>query len=722
MKVQDLVIDGRPVSLGRCIGKGGEGEVFELDDGNAVKLYKKPDAAREAKVSAMVSAGLASRSELIAFPLAVARRRRGEFAGFSMRLVKGHQPLFELYSPGARKLAFPKADYRFLVRAAANIARAVGKVHESSAVIGDINHSGILVSDRAVAALIDADSFQFGDRHLCRVGVPEYTPPELQGLRLERVVRTAAHDAFGLAVVMFQLLMMGRHPFVGRYSGGEMPIERAIREHRFAYSARSDTGMRPPPGAVLLTDFPAAVGEAFELAFGRDASVRPGATVWVDRLSQLERQLRACPNRPEHFHAAAGDCPWCRMEQAVGMILFLPPSLAAAVRDVPDPGEASFDLAAVWAAIERVQLPTVAAALPALPQPPTEPSQQVKMERREALQGRAWGVLCVLAAVAVLAGFPPAWFVYVPLGWYGLARLFGSPPASSQLSSRHSAAETAYHSAVQEWRSRVGLRELETKQKALSEAKARYAGLKPELERKLADQERKRREAQLRRYLETFLIRRARIKGIGPAREAALASYGVETAADVELRALLRVPGFGEASAKPLLEWRRGLESRFVFSQQPTPADLQAAADLRRHRAHEAAQLRIKLQSGAGELLTAAATITARLRAEDPVVSRAWREWQQARVDLAHLSVPVPPPRSIPSSDGAGQTMRTPGVAPGRTPPAPMPVTRTSPRSSAGATSCPRCGSRMVKRRNRSRGNYFWGCSRYPSCRGTRSS
>tara|TARA_B100000700_G_C15060712_1_gene865552 strand:- start:1592 stop:6208 length:4617 start_codon:yes stop_codon:yes gene_type:complete len=34
---------------------------------------------------------------------------------------------------------------------------------------------------------------------------------------------------------------------------------------------------------------------------------------------------------------------------------------------------------------------------------------------------------------------------------------------------------------------------------------------------------------------------------------------------------------------------------------------------------------------------------------------------------------------------------------------------------------CPKCGSKMVKRKNRSQGNYFLGCSKFPSCRGTRS-
>lgn len=124
------------------------------------------------------------------------------------------------------------------MHAALNTARAVASVHKAGCVIGDINHSGVLISDEAKVALIDADSFQVTDgsrRHLCRVGVPEYTPPELQGINLGNVARTTNHDAFGLAVVVFQLLAMGRHPFVGAYVKGDLPLPQAIAENRFAY-------------------------------------------------------------------------------------------------------------------------------------------------------------------------------------------------------------------------------------------------------------------------------------------------------------------------------------------------------------------------------------------------------------------------------------------------------------------------------------------------------
>lgn len=36
------------------------------------------------------------------------------------------------------------------------------------------------------------------------------------------------------------------------------------------------------------------------------------------------------------------------------------------------------------------------------------------------------------------------------------------------------------------------------------------------------------------------------------------------------------------------------------------------------------------------------------------------------------------------------------------------------------STKCPRCGSKMIERTNRKTGQFFYGCSGYPKCRGTR--
>jgi DNA-binding helix-hairpin-helix protein with protein kinase domain len=124
---------------------------------------------------------------------------------------------------------------------------------------------------------IDCDSFQItsGDRTFpCPVGTPHFTPPELQGKQLRNTPRQAEHDLFGLAVLLFHLIFVGRHPFAGRYRGaGDLTVERAIAERRFAFSRdRGATRVDPPPASLLLEDIPPALGELFERAFRKGSS------------------------------------------------------------------------------------------------------------------------------------------------------------------------------------------------------------------------------------------------------------------------------------------------------------------------------------------------------------------------------------------------------------------------------------------------------------------
>ena len=263
--------------------------------GAAVKIYdSRLRIEREEKVRAMVHGGFAAQTDLVAYPREVVSDRGGNFLGFLMQLVSGYRPVHELYSPKSRQRHFPKADYRFIIRAALNVARAVGKVHQTGCVIGDLNHSGVLVARDARVALIDADSFQFrlGQKtYPCVVGVPDFLPPELHGVNLSRVIRSVEHDNFGLAVAIFLLLFMGRHPYSGRYLGPDLSIGQAIAQYKFAFSLnrQSSTGTSPPPGSLTLDVFPAPVRQAFESAFGLNPMERPSASSWIRVLTTLGR-------------------------------------------------------------------------------------------------------------------------------------------------------------------------------------------------------------------------------------------------------------------------------------------------------------------------------------------------------------------------------------------------------------------------------------------------
>ena len=323
--------NGRRLKLGARLGAGGEGSVYAAANRRncAVKLYKTPDRPQLAdKVAAMVTAGLARQSPFATFPTDVVRTEDGHFAGFIMKAIRGRRPLHDLYGPGSRKQHFPDIDYRFLARTATNIARAIASIHRTGCVIGDINPPGILVAKDATVALVDADSFQFshgGQQFLCTVGVPDYTPPELQGQSFHGVVRTQQHDAFGLAVILFQVLMMGRHPFDGVPDTGEAPLmgER-IQRRLYPHIPERPTGMQPPPGLPALTEFSGTLADLFARAFTTQGNTpRPDALQWVTALEHFEKTLRRCrTDRRHHYPHESTTCPWCQMEEQLGNQLF----------------------------------------------------------------------------------------------------------------------------------------------------------------------------------------------------------------------------------------------------------------------------------------------------------------------------------------------------------------------------------------------------------------
>lgn len=714
----------RPLPLGELVGRGGEGEVYGVAgrDDLVAKIYTGGRApAREAKIKAMLAASLASDAELVSYPNAVVLDDGGRFAGFLMRKVARAKPLHQLYKPIARKKHFPKADYRFLVHVALNVAKAVASVHRTGCVIGDVNESGVLVTETGKVALIDADSFQVewnGKRFVCEVGKPEYTAPELQNRPLKELVRTTDHDCFALAVIVFQLLWLGRHPFSGVYRGkGEMPLERAIAERRFAYSRRAGTDMSPPPGALDTGAMPASIIDLFEKAFG-PAGSRPSAEAWVAALEGLRQGLRQCLAEPTHHHpGSAPKCPWCAIRRDQGVELFPPAALPVGVAPSVPSWSDGFDIVEVWRAIERVtpppapQAPTIATGI-------SEPSERARNATGGNWGHRLWGVLAIAAAIGVLAAVPAIWPVWLGLLGFGVTRALDKPDRS-EFRRAFESADREWADAVGTWMAANGTASFDTAKADLAAAKRSYEALAAEEKQRLDEAQKARRDRQLTAWLEQFQISRSRIRGIGSSKIASLASFGIETAAEVDRARVLRVPGFGPTNSQPLFDWRRRLESRFQYDPRPNAADVQREAAIRADIAAKAAKLRLELSAGPGKLAKIAGAIARSAASPTPELVEIRRRRDQAEADLRHLKMPVPAARTI--SPVRKSTPASPTPTPRR------PTTRVGGRPTAatsGTPSCPQCSATMVRRtarRGRNAGNRFWGCSRYPACRGTRS-
>ena len=557
---------GRALALREELGRGGEGAVFALADPNlCAKIYHDPlSSDRAEKIRTMAAMRSDTLTSLAAWPLGLVTNEKAQPLGLVIPRVSGGKDVHKLYSPKSRRSEFMRADWRFLARAAANTARAFGAVHAAGCVIGDVNHGSVLVGQDATVHLIDCDSFQItaAGRHLlCEVGVETYTPPELQGLSFAGVVRSTNHDAFGLAVLIFHLLMMGRHPYSGRYFGaGDMPIAQAIQEHRFAYGARrAEVLMDRPPGAPTLDLLGPDIAALFERAFSRAvvSGGRPTQREWIAGLPALEHDLVQCAANQAHWRLRGQSaCPWCKLEGATGLVLF--PIVFQATTQ-----HASLDLDALLRQVAAMRHP---GPTPVMPTPSVEASSEAKaLRKHNDKRNMASFAAALLGLISVMAtGFAPAAFVIAPIVFFVIRAAMDKKSEIAHFRAALSDADRNRQVALAEWERYAGARKFEVKQKEMSQAIQAVKAISELRARKLDQLNAEKRRLQLHAFLDRFSIESAKISGVGAGRKTQLASSNVETAADITPESI-RIPGFGPSTQGKLLSWRTELEKRFVF-------------------------------------------------------------------------------------------------------------------------------------------------------------
>ncbi|MGH3830012.1 MAG: hypothetical protein ACRDRS_06095 [Pseudonocardiaceae bacterium] len=509
-----------------------------------------------------------------AWPSGLVLDEKGRARGLLLPVVEHGKDIHHLYTPSSRRKHFPTADWRFLVHVSGNVARAFAAVHALGLVIGDVNPGSILALGDGTVRLIDVDSFQVpvpgGRPLLCTVAVDLFLPPELHQAPLNSVVRTPDHDAFGLAITIFQLLMLGRHPYAGRFLGaGEMPIERAIVEHRFAFGAHAaDHHMRRPPNTVGIKILPSRVAALFESAFAPPAPrrPRPSAGEWVQALDQLAAELARCRSNSAHYHPrSASPCPWCVFEQSAGVLLFGVPTTAFTQRYEHEYQQ----LVDRISAVPRPVSPTLVAATSGVVANPA--AQQAATTPRLAWGSYVLGLLLIVGGLILL----PHGGLFIFLG--AVALVFGVGARRR----RRKPWINAYRAAKSEEADAVA--ELERANRfparaaalaAANRASRLWNGLPSRRAERHRELEKNKRHEQLKQFLQAQLIESARIKTIGAGRVAMLSAYGIDTAWDIESQRVQQVPQFGPALADRLVAWRRERERAFVYDpSRPLPEE-----------------------------------------------------------------------------------------------------------------------------------------------------
>jgi DNA-binding helix-hairpin-helix protein with protein kinase domain len=625
----------RLIRVGSKIGGGGEGGVFTVDGlpDSVAKVYATPpDNRKIQKISRMVAGSSAALLRVSAWPTDLVTDSNGSVRGILMPLIASRRDVHELYTPKSRADSFPEADFRFLVHVGANVARAFAVVHEHGHVIGDVNQSSVMVGPDGTARLVDCDSFQIlsgSEVFPCDVGQPLFTPPELQGKTLRGVVRSQNHDAFGLSVLLFHLFFMGRHPFIGRYSGaGEMPPDKAIAEFRFAYGPdRRMRGMERPPGTAALEALGPAVSALFVRAFSSSNAIvgRPTAKEWIGALDALRADLQVCAGASWHqFPRSVATCPWCAIETQTGARLF-----GQKIRPTGSAGVV--DISSLWKAVIAIPDPGPDPSLPSDRAWQTPSDLDLGNSGLRATR-RGLSVVAILLGLGAWISIPgDGGFVWMILAGIVSVAIWPRVTVEERMTSERamSGAKAEWDSVLARWRRDASRSLFAGTLASLEKAKNELNSLTQERRRRMSLLEKERETLQRRKYLDRFRIDRARINKIGPGRTATLLSYGIETADDIERRKIDDIPGFGSGLIAELVQWRRMHEQNFRFNPSD-PVDPREIAALDRELDARRQALVELLRGGPDRLRHSSQELTAARKRLLPLIEAAWDAFKRA--------------------------------------------------------------------------------------------
>lgn len=581
------------------IGIGGEGKIYRIANASrkdqVAKIYHRlPDIEKQNKLLAMIKAQTDALHGVSAWPIEVLTdSKSSNICGFTMNEVSDGEPLHHFYSPAWRKQHQPHASWGSLVALTANIAAGFSVLHRMGILVGDVNPNSIRVRKNGRVTVIDTDSFQLrSNNHLykCRVGVPTFTAPELLQVisTYEGLERNLDHDRFGLSLLIFHVLFMGRHPYAGIFEQqGDDPLERHMAEYRYAYSSdHLSRGVSPPRLSVQPHQLVSSViAQCFQNDFTQSGAIRGRTTAdrWHQLLTEQRKQLTRCPQNPNHHHdSSASSCIWCALERK-GLIFFLPrhSGTGSAKERLSDTHYETESLSptdreqALWdslchaeSILTYTQPSSSLSSTTGIPSLALTDSLKARLSTQRTI--RTLSIVTALV-VPIAFGLSSSWPVVV------LLLLFGSTYTSQDISIERDRIkgaidnnQTSLQTVKASLTSNVWLREFSPAKSAAAAAWSQLNSVKREYateRRSLLSDE---RNSFITNYLSSFLLADADIPGIGKSRVATLVSFGIESAADIAPGRISSIQGFGDVLESKILAWRSSLMTRCQMPSDET--------------------------------------------------------------------------------------------------------------------------------------------------------
>jgi serine/threonine protein kinase len=337
----------KPLLIGRKLGYGALGDVYALlgaGRGYAVKIYKgNPKRglssqavanANESKVDWLIRIGLPLAANVyggkdypqLAWPANKVYDEKGHFCGFTMPEIdlSNAADLGEIMIERDRDAAHIPNHFHFRLHTARNLAFLFHRLHASGVCMIDLKPDNIkFYRDAGFVCLIDCDSFISSDRSQPHEGAfftDLYMLPEAAANGVNAAEYREEQDRFALAVVIFQMLNEGIHPFDGLHvnpanaaSGSDIQKQINAGLYPCGLVPHPDFSPRPQSRHEWFDD---ATRRFFDRAF-TPGGVRPSAKEWADHLAGYvdvkTAKLFKCKKRPDkhvHFDKGCFLCAW----------------------------------------------------------------------------------------------------------------------------------------------------------------------------------------------------------------------------------------------------------------------------------------------------------------------------------------------------------------------------------------------------------------------------
>jgi len=330
----------RTLVLGKLVKSGGAGSVYLLPGAPAqvAKLYHPhlDRAANRRKLEAMLELSPELPDQLengkryvqIAWPQAAVFDGQGGFAGFVMPLLDMAQTaeLEQIMQERQARAAGLPTGLGPKLTLAANLAAVIDALHQQQHYVVDLKPVNLrFYRDSLYIAMLDCDGFSIqghAERFPAEQFTADYLAPEFQRKGMPAGTEMA-QDRFALAVVIFQLLNFGIHPYSGRPGNAQVAtdIPGRIRDGCYAYGVKRHKQLAPnaTSGHALM---PPELRAMFDRAFSPSPKAqRPSAADWAQLLRGYAQRsggkLVVCAVHPEHQHFAGQGCAACARDKVI---------------------------------------------------------------------------------------------------------------------------------------------------------------------------------------------------------------------------------------------------------------------------------------------------------------------------------------------------------------------------------------------------------------------